>query len=155
MCTSQPRHVIDQLALNMGFGGIKQSIINSSHLSSIAATNTTSLINSTALIPPLITPSHSQQKLESIKDIPTPTENSRDIVRNIKERLMTKIDPAEMTAKSTIVTVPQDAVKRSAMLLAGHKFRLNSKELSRDKLIINSDTIYSLSVSTRGTDSFN
>jgi hypothetical protein len=140
--TSPSRHAIDQLALSMGFGGIKPSPISCSNLLTVTTTSSTSLINCTAPVSPLITTSsNSQQKLESIQDVSKPTED-------LKERLITKIDPVEMTAKSTVVRVPQDTVKRSAMLLSGPKFRLNSKEVRKNKLTINSNTIYSISVSS-------
>jgi hypothetical protein len=122
---SPSRHTIEQLALNMGFGGIKTNLISSS--------SSSSLLNSTS--------SHLQQKLESIQDVSTPVEDSQ-------KRLITKIDPIEMTAKPTVIVVPQDTAKRSAMLLAGPKFRLNSKEVQKTKLTINSKTIYTISVSS-------
>jgi hypothetical protein len=153
---SPPRHTINQLALNMGFGRIKPSTINSSNLSAAIATNTTSLINSTITVPPLIiTSSHSQQKLASIQDLLTPTDNSTDMIEGVKQRLITKIDPVEMTAKPIVVIVPHDAVKRSAMLLAGPKFRFNSKNISKNKSIVNNDSIYSVSVRTIETIFFN
>jgi hypothetical protein len=140
--TSPSRHAIDQLALNMGFSGIKSSPISCSNLSTVTTTSSTSSINCTAAIPPLIiTSSNSQQKLGSIQDVSKPTED-------LKERVIIKIDPVEMTAKPTVIRVPQDTVKRSAMLLSGPKFRLNSKEVRKNKVTINSNTIYSISVSS-------
>ncbi len=149
-CISQPRHGIDQLALNMSFSGSKSNTINSSSLSIATTASSTSSINSTVTVPPLILPpSHSQSKLESIQDVSTPKEDSNDTIGTVKERLINKIDPVEMTAKPTIIVVPQDTVKRSAMLLSGPKFRLNSKEILKDKLTVNSDIIYSVSVCSR------
>jgi hypothetical protein len=146
--SSSPLHNIDRLTSNKSVGGIKSNTSNSSNLSTASTTSSISLINSSISIPSLIiTSSHSQSKLESIQDLSTPTENSKDMIGAVKERLITKIDPVEMTAKSTIVIVPQDTVKRSAMLLSGPKFRLNCKEILKDKLTVNSDTIYSVSVS--------
>jgi len=147
--SSSPLHNIDRLTSNKGVGGIKSNTFNSSSLSTASTTSSISLINSSISIPSfIITSSNSQSKLESIQDLSTPTENSKDMIGAVKERLITKIDPVEMTAKSTIVIVPQDTVKRSAMLLSGPKFRLNSKEILKDKLTVNSNTIYSVSVST-------
>ncbi len=143
--TSSSRHPIDQLFLNMGLSGIKASASNSSNLSTATTASSTSLINSSLTTPPIvITQSHSQQKLESIQDARIPTEES---MGGLKERLITKIDPIEMTAKPTVITVPQDSTKRSAMLLSGPKFRLNTKEILTEKLTVNNDSIYSISVS--------
>jgi hypothetical protein len=129
----------------MGLSGIKANASNASSLSTATTASSTSLINSLASNPPIvITSSYSQQRLESIQDVSTPTENS---IGAVKERLITKIDPAEMTAKPTVVVVPQDSAKRSAMLLSGPKFRLNSKEILTNKFTGNHDTIYSVSVS--------
>jgi len=140
--TSPSRHAIDQLALNMGFSGIKSSPISCSNLSTVTTTSSASLINCNAAVSSLnITSSNSQQKLGSIQDVSKPTED-------LKERVIIKIDPVEMTAKPTVIRVPQDTVKRSAMLLSGPKFRLNSKEVRKNKVTINSNTIYSISVSS-------
>lgn len=145
---SPPRHTIDQLALNMGFSSLRSSASNSSSLSATTATSSTSLINSSIIIPPLIiTSSHSHPKLESIQDVSTPIENSYDIIGSVKERLITKIDPIEMSGKPTLIVIPQDTAKRAAMLLSGPKFRLNSKEILKEKLNVNNDIIYSISVS--------
>ena len=67
-----------------------------------------------------ITTSNSQQKLETIQDAyPHLTENSKDIeILILKNVIITKINPTEMTAKPTIVIVPEDTTKRSALLLA-------------------------------------
>jgi hypothetical protein len=143
------RNKIDQLAFKMGFGGIRSSAVHSSSSSNAITASSISLINSSVTVPPLIiTPSYSQLKLESIQDVSTSTENAKDIKGAVKERLMIKIDPVEMTAKPTAIIVPQDTVKRSSMLLSGPKFRLNSKEILKDKLTLISDTGYSVSVST-------
>jgi len=130
----------------MGLSGIKANASNASSLSTATTASSTSLINSLASNPPIvIASSYSQQRLESIQDVSTPTEIS---IGAVKERLITKIDPAEMTAKPTVVVVPQDSAKRSAMLLSGPKFRFNSKEILTNKFTGNHDTIYSVSVST-------
>jgi len=148
---SSLRHNIDQLTSSKGVAGIKSNTSNSSSLSTTSTTSSISLINSSISVPPFnITSSHSQPKLESIRDVSAPKENSKDMIGAVKERLITKIDPVEMTAKSTVVIVPQDTVKRSAMLLSGPKFRVNSKEILKNKLAVNSDTIYSVSVSAIG-----
>ena len=144
--TSSFRHPIDQLFLNMGLSGIKTSASNSSNLSTATTASSISLINSALTNPPIvITQSHSQQKLESIQDVSTPTQETMGA---LKECLITKIDPIEMTAKPTVITVPQDTTKRSAMLLSGPKFRLNTKEILIEKLTVNNDTVYSISVSS-------
>jgi hypothetical protein len=130
----------------MCIGGIMPNTV--SNLSTATTTRSTSLINSTVTVPPLNIKSHSQPKLESLQDISTSADDSKDIIGAVKERLITKIDPVDMTTKATVVVVPQDTVKRSAMLLSGPKFRLNSKEVLKDKLIKNSNTIYSVSVSS-------
>ena len=87
-----------------------------------------------------------QEKLQSIEDIFVCKEES---IGGVKGRLVTKIDPVEMTGKPTIVIVPQDSAKRSAMLLSGTKFRLNRKAISLDHSTLNNNHIYSVSVSTR------
>lgn len=86
-----------------------------------------------------------QDKFQSIEDLVIAKDDSIDVV---KERLITKIDPVEMTGKPTIVMVPQDRAKRSAMLLSGTKFRLNRKAISLDHSTLNNNHIYSVSVST-------
>ena len=143
---SSPRHTIDQLALSMGFGGIRPNAANSCN---IATTNSTCLINSAAPVPPLIiTCSDSRETFEVTDDILLTTKNSKDIEGGLKERHINKIDPVEMTSKPIVVTVAKDTIRRSAMLLSGPKFRLNTKEIPKDKFIVNNDIIYSLSVST-------
>ncbi len=143
---SSSRHAIDQLSLNMGLSGIKANASNSSNLSTATTTSSTSLTSATLTNPPIvITSSHSQQKLESIQDVSTPTEES---INAVKERLINKIDPIGMTVKPTVIIVPQDSAKRSAMFLSGPKFRLNTKEILINKFTVNNDPIYSISVST-------
>ncbi|CAF0798072.1 unnamed protein product [Adineta steineri] len=138
---SSSRHALDSLTVHRNCGGIKPSFFSSSNLSTATSAHSISLINSTTNHSPLhSTPSHSQQKLESIQDVSTPMEDS-----NVKECFITKIDPVEMTAKPTTVLVSQDAMKRSAILLAGPKFRLNCTETFQNKSIINSNIIYSVS----------
>ncbi|CAF3366749.1 unnamed protein product [Rotaria sp. Silwood1] len=145
---SPSRRIIDHLALNTDFSGMKSNISKSSSLSAAPTKSSTSSLSSTGTTHSLnITSSHSQRKIESMQNISTLMNNSKDSVGGVKERLITKIDPVEMTVKPTIVTVLQDTVKRSAMLLAGPKFRLNMKEIQKTKLPLNSDTIYSISVS--------
>ncbi|CAF1117113.1 unnamed protein product [Rotaria sp. Silwood1] len=144
---SPSRRIIDHLALNTDFSGMKSNISKSSSLSAAPTKSSTSSLSSTGTTHSLnITSSHSQRKIESMQNISTLMNNSKDSVGGVKERLITKIDPVEMTVKPTIVTVLQDTVKRSAMLLAGPKFRLNMKEIQKTKLPLNSDTIYSISI---------
>ncbi|CAF2749352.1 unnamed protein product [Rotaria sp. Silwood2] len=145
--TSPSRRIIDHLTLNTDFSGMKSSISKSSSLSIPTTKSSTSSLNSTGTAhSSIITPSHSPRKLESIQNISTFTDNSKDAFSGVKERLIAKIDPVEMTIKPTIITVPQDTVKRSAMLLAGSKFRLNIKKIPENKLKLNSVTLYSISV---------
>ncbi|CAF4193495.1 unnamed protein product, partial [Rotaria sp. Silwood2] len=147
--TSPSRRIIDHLTLNTDFSGMKSSISKSSSLSIPTTKSSTSSLNSTGTAhSSIITPSHSPRKLESIQNMSTFTDNSKDAFSGVKERLIAKIDPVEMTIKPTIITVPQDTVKRSAMLLAGSKFRLNIKKIPENKLKLNSVTLYSISVST-------
>ncbi len=144
-----PRHTIDQLALNMGFGGIRPNISNPPSLSNTTPTSSSSsLINSSnPVFQPVITPTNSQQRFEFNDDISLNTEISNDTENDAKERVITKVDPVEMTAKPTVVTVPKDPARRSAMLLAGPKFQLNSNIIPKEKLEINTDIIYSVAVS--------
>jgi len=146
-----PRHTIDQLALNMGFGGIRPNLSNPPSLSNTTPTSSSSsLINSSNLVfQPVITPTNSEQKFEFNDDISLNTEISNDTENDAKERLITKVDPVEMTAKSTVVTVPKDPARRAAMLLAGPKFQLNSNEISKEKIPINTDKLYSIAVSVK------
>jgi hypothetical protein len=151
--TGPARHTIDQLALNMGFGGIKPSINNPPNLTSTTSTSTSNsmpLINSNSpVFQPVITPSDSQQKFEFTDNISLDKEISNDTENDTKERIITKVDPVDMTAKPAVVTVLKDPVRRAAMLLAGPKFQLNYNEIPQEKLQINSDTIYSVAVSRR------
>lgn len=145
------RHTIDQLALNMGFGGIKPTLsTTSSNLSPTGSIpSSASLINSGNLtFQPVTTPTSSIPKFEFNDNISLNTDISNDTENEVKERVITKIDPIDMTAKSTVVTVPKDSVRRAAMLLAGPKFQLNYNEIPKEKLAINTDTIYSTAVSS-------
>ncbi|CAF0839509.1 unnamed protein product [Rotaria sordida] len=145
---SPSRRIIDYLTLNTDFSGMKLSVSKSSNLSTVTTKSSTSSLGSTGTAhSSIITPSHSPRKLKSIQNMFTLADNSKDVVGGVKERLITKIDPVEMTVKPTIVTVPQDTVRRSAVLLAGPKFRLNIKEILKNKLKLNSDTMYSISIS--------
>ena len=151
----QHRYGIEQLALNMGFGDNKTSVAHSGSSSSISTSptksTTGSLINSSnPLFEPVNTPTDSQVKFELsddtssiIRSISSETEN------DVKERVITKIDPDDLTAKPSIVTVPKDSVRRAAMLLSGPKFQLNSSEIPKEKLQINTDIIFTVSVSLR------
>jgi hypothetical protein len=146
--TSLPRHTIDQLAMNMGFSGAKSSAISPPSLAPASTTSSTTLINSAAMAPPLIiTPSHSQQKLGSNDDVSLIRENPKDAEGDVTQSVINKIDPIEMTSKPTTITVTKDTARRTAMLLAGPKFRINTKEIPKDKLTVNNDIIYSVSVS--------
>ncbi len=143
-----PRHTIDQLALNMGFGGIRPNISNQASLSTATTSSTASLINSADLVfQPVITPSNSEQKFEFNDNISSNTEFSIDTETEMKERVITKVDPIDMTAKPTVVTVPKDPARRTAVLLSGPKFQLNSNIIPKEKLEINTDIIYSVAVS--------
>jgi len=129
----------------MGFGGMKPSLSNPP---SSSPTSSTSLTNSSnPIFQPLITPTNSQQKFEFNDDTSLNTEISNDTENDVQERIITKVDPIEMTAKPAVVTVPKDPARRAAMLLSGAKFQLNFNEIPKEKLQINSDTIYSVAVS--------
>lgn len=138
--TTSSRSVLDQLVSNTRFIKCNSSISTTSSCAS--------LTNSNASNHPLVNTSTStQEKLQSIENISTCKD---DLIDAIKERLFTKIDPVEMTSKPpTIVIVPQDSIKRSAMLLSGTKFRLNRKVIALDHSTLNNNHIYSVSVSTR------
>jgi hypothetical protein len=133
----------------MGFGGIKTSLTNPPSSSPIPSTATsTSLTNSSNLsFQPLITPTNSQQKFEFNDDLSLNRDISNDTENDVQERVITKVDPIEMTAKPVVITVPKDPARRAAMLLAGPKFQLNYNEIPKEKLQINSDTIYLVAVS--------
>jgi hypothetical protein len=131
----------------MGFGGMRPAVANPSIISSTTTTSSASLVNS-ALVHPSgsTTPSSSTQKFELNDEMSFDRTPSIDIEGGVKERIITKIDPVEMTGKSTVVTVAKDPVQRSAMLLAGPKFRLNVNEIPTEKLTISSDTLYRVAV---------
>ena len=148
--TAAPRHTIDQLALNMGFGGLRPVAPNPPSLSASSLSSSASLVNSTNPVhQPLLTTQSSQLKFEPVDSISLNTEFSNETDTDLKERVITKIDPADMTAKPATVSVPKDPVKRAAMLLAGPKFQLNSSVIPTDKLTLNNDTIYSVAVSIK------
>lgn len=122
----------------------------SSSLSSVPVRSSTSSLSSTNTVhsSPII---HSklQKKFGSNQDISTLADHAKDIITGVKERLITKIDPIDMTVQPTIITVPQDTLKRSAMLLDGPKFRLNCKEMTKTKSKINGDASCSTAVSNK------
>ncbi|CAF3683581.1 unnamed protein product [Rotaria socialis] len=140
-------NAVDHFNLNMDFGGIKSNVSNTSSLSSATTTSSTSSLSSSSTAhSSIITSSNSRRKFDSTQDISTITDNSKDTVAGVKERSITKIDSVDMNVKSSIVTVQSDAVKRSAMLLTGPKFRLNSKAIPKKKLKLNSDGTYTISI---------
>jgi len=147
--TTPQRHGIDQLALNMGFGGIKPSVVHPSSSSSISTTpSSRSLKNSSnPLSQPKITPTNSQVKFELNDDISINRGISNDTENDVTEHVVTKIDVDDMTAKPSIVTVPKDPARRAAVLLAGPKFQFNSNEIQKEKFQINTDIIYIVGVS--------
>ncbi|CAF1480526.1 unnamed protein product [Rotaria sp. Silwood1] len=136
------RHSIDELALNMGFGGIKPSVINPSSSPTSSTLSSTPLINSSVSPQTVITSSNLKQESESTGDISLNQEISSEKNDSIKERVIMKVDPIEMTEKPTVVTVPKDGTRRSAILLSGSKFRLNVNEIPKEKLPISRDTIF-------------
>jgi hypothetical protein len=148
--TGPPRYTIDQLALNMGFGGIRPAAVNPPNLSPTPTpiSSSTSLVNTTnAFSNTLLTKSSSELKFEPVDSISLNTEFSNETDVETKERIITKIDPDDMTAKSTVVNVSKDPARRAAVLLAGPKFQLNYNEMPTDKLTINTDTIFPVAVS--------
>ncbi|CAF2526768.1 unnamed protein product [Rotaria sp. Silwood2] len=137
------RYSIDQLALNMGFGGIKPSVINPSNSSTTSISSSASLVNSSvSSVQPVIASSNLKQEFKSNDDIFLNQEISNEKNDSVEERVIMKVDPVEMTAKLTVVTVPKDRTRRAAILLSGPKFRLNVKEIPLEKLPIRSDTIF-------------
>ncbi|CAF0865565.1 unnamed protein product [Adineta ricciae] len=127
------RQLNDQSPSHKSSTGVKPSPLSSFSLS---PANSSQLINSNASIPSLFsTLRHSQQKLASIEDVSTPTDESSN-----------KTDPNEMTTKQINILVPQDSVKRSALHLGGPKFRVNSKELPKNKSIIHSNMTFSVPI---------
>lgn len=150
------RHSIDQLAINMGFGGIRPTLVNpstvstttTSSLSTTTTANSTSLTNSAnPVFQPVSTPSLSEHTFDLTDNISLNREVSNESEDGVKERIITKIDPVEMVAKPAVVTVPKDIVQRSAMLLSGPKFQLNTNEIPKEKITINTDTICPVAVS--------
>lgn len=147
------RHGIEQLAINMGFGGIKPSIAHPPSLSSIPTT--TSMISnrsssgsfSNPVFQPVETPSPSEVHFELNDGSSLYRNNFNETENEIQERVVTKIDADDLTAKPTVVAVPKDPTRRTAMLLAGAKFQLNSSKIPPEKLQINTDIIYSVAVS--------
>ncbi|CAF1381544.1 unnamed protein product [Adineta ricciae] len=140
------RHGIDQLAINMGFGGRRSSIVNSANVSTGSTTSSLVTDTSNPVFLPTLTPSNSVQTFNSSDNISLDREIFNETKDEIKERTITKIDPVEMVAEPAVVAVPKDPVRRAAMLLAGPKFQLNYKELPKEKLPINTDMIYSVAI---------
>lgn len=146
-------HGIEQLAINMGFGGVKPSIAHPSSLSSIPTTTSTqssvsSLDNSSNFVfQPVSTPSSSEVHFELNDQSSLYRGISHDTETEVQERVITKIDAEDLTAKPTVIAVPKDPTRRAAMLLAGPKFELNSSKIPLEKLPINTDIIYSVAVS--------
>ena len=144
---SPSRHSIDQLALNMGFGGIKPSYVHLTNLSTSSTSHAATLLNSAPMVPPMSMPSsNSQARLDHQDDVSLPREAPADIDGEFQERLITKVDPVEMLAKPVVVAVPKDPARRAAMMLAGPKFRINSREIPQERLTIDADTIYPVAV---------
>ncbi|UJR29961.1 hypothetical protein I4U23_017508 [Adineta vaga] len=141
------RHTIDQLALNMGFGGIKPNISNPSNISTTSTSSPSPLINTAnPIFQPVLTPSSSVQTFNSSDKLSLHREDSNETEDELKERTITKIDPEEMLAKPTVVTVQKDPVRRAATLLAGPKFRLNTNELPKENVPISIDAFYSVAI---------
>lgn len=139
----------------MGFGGIKPSLAHPPSLSSVP---TTASINSNRsssgsfsnpVFQSVDTPSPSEVHFELNDGTPLYRSNLNETENEVQERTVTKIDAEELTAKPTVVAVPKDPLRRTAMLLAGPKFQLNSTKLPQEKLQINTDIIYSVAVSPR------
>jgi hypothetical protein len=154
--TGPPHHGIEQLALNMGFGGIRPNLANPSsssiatisNLSTTTPSSSTSLVNSANPVSQLeLTSSSSQQALDLTDDVSFNREISNETEDDVKKHVITKIDPVEMVATPSVITVSKDPVRRAAVLLAGPKFQLNYNEIPKDKLTINSNTLYSVAVS--------
>lgn len=152
-----PRHTIDQLALNMGFGGLKPTAVNPNNVptihpskastSSLASSASTPSTASSPVFQPVITPTSSQQQFEFNDDISLNREiSTASSANDLKERTITKVDPLEMTAKPAVVTVPNDPERRAALLLSGPKFQLKSEVIPTDKLKLDNDTIYTVAV---------
>ena len=99
-----------------------------------------------------IPPSNSQHKLDQHDDVSLHREAPADIDGEFQERVITKVDPVEMLAKPVVVAVPKDPARRAAMMLAGPKFRLNSREIPRERLTIDADTIYPVAVGNERGD---
>ena len=151
-----PRHTIDQLALNMGFGGFKPSVANGSmsSINSAASLASVSVPTGTAVAAPPVTPASassggsSPPRFELTDSSSLQREYSNDSDESVQERIITKIDPVEVTAKPTVVTVPKDPMRRTAMLLSGPKFQLNSHIIPKeDEVKLDPNTIYRVAVS--------
>lgn len=156
-----PRHTIDQLALNMGFGGFKPSVVNGS----------TSSINSAASSAPVSVPvpvpigatvpaqsvtsastssgGNSPPRFDLNDSSSLNQDFNNDSDGGLQERIITKVDPVELIAKPTVVTVPKDSVRRTAMLLSGPKFQLNSHIIPKEEEFnkLDTNTIYRVAVS--------
>ncbi|CAF0730233.1 unnamed protein product [Adineta steineri] len=145
--SAPPRHTIDQLALNMGFGGIRPLAANPSILStSTTHASSASLVNSAnPVFQPTLTPT-SLKTFDLSDNISLNKETFNETEDNVKERNITKIDPVEMVAEPTVVTVSKDPVRRAATLLAGPKFRVNCSEDIKKKVIIDNNTIYTVAI---------
>jgi len=155
------RHGIDQLAINMGFGNIKPSTVNTSNAvplstskpssSSLASSssNSSSLLNSSnPMFQPILTSTNSQSQFEFNDNISLNREYSSSTLNDVRERTITKVDPDEMTAKPAVVSVPNDPERRAALLLSGPKFQLNYNEIPTNKLPIDNNTIYPVAVNS-------
>ena len=132
LASSQFRYTFDQLLFNKG---------------SIQSRSNASLSSNSTIPSLIITPTNSEENYLIIEDVSTPTNDSKDSLGDMTERIITKIDPVDMTAKPTVTYVPKEPIKRSAMLLFGPKFQLQSKEILKEKVQFNNEKIFSISVS--------
>lgn len=155
-----PRHTIDQLAINMGFGGLKPSFVNQSNTSlNTNGSTSASLINTAPVSVPTAVPvspvtpvstssgGSSPPRFELSDTSSLNPDIAHEIEGGVQERIITKIDPDEVVAKPTVVTVPKDPVRRTALLLSGPKFQLNSTAIPKsEELKVDTDTIYRIAV---------
>ena len=141
------RHAIDQLALNMGFGVIKPSIIKQPNTSETALSNPEILSNSIESISKVISDSNSSS-------LDTPSDDAASLSREIssplddqvQQRIITKVDPIQMVAKPIVIGVSKDTTRRAALLLNGPKFQLNHNVNTRAHLKLSTETIFPLAV---------
>jgi len=141
------RHTIDQLALNMGFGGIRPAPVNPPTLPTVSTGSSASLVNTAnPIFQPVSSPTSSVRSLDLMDTVSLNKQVSTEAEDEFKERTITKIDPEEMVAKPTVVVVPKDPVRRAAMLLSGPKFRLNKANITQEKVPVNTDIIYSVAI---------